>query len=387
MADNAPETSPVECKNVWQKWTGFLDKELTPEESARVQKHLDECSHCREFVDTQSQFNRLLRKSLIDEAQEMPEVLRVKVLSLLERKGYGQLTEEEEAASKESVLDAGKDRPSKSPGQAGHDHGHEHGTPGHVHDHEHGHSHSHGPSPATRAALAVMGVGLVLLFFMFFVQRGKNDSLSEKLAATEEKLEETRTAFKLSQDNLREMFEVVKGIKLAQDRLVKERDEEREKNKALQKKYDATVENYDKLSRAMTSIVNAGLAVQEGEKAMKPVPELEKKWRDMFPKIGDMPHRAGDMDPSLWDVTPIEGEDVLWVVFSKKGDPKSKFTLMTFTEKYMKEHFGELNGMAETVKDGKATITWQNSKDQKVYHALVSAGDLDTARRQREALK
>ena len=383
MADNAPETSPVECKNVWQKWTGFLDKELTPEESARVQKHLDECSHCREFVDTQSQFNRLLRKSLIDEAQEMPEVLRVKVLSLLERKGYGQLTEEEEAASKESVLDAGKDRPSKSPGQAGHDHGHEHGTPGHVHDHEHGHSHSHGPSPATRAALAVMGVGLVLLFFMFFVQRQKNEDLGSKVATLEKQVGEAQGKARET-DDLRVQLRDAKGERALLER---ERDEEREKNKALQKKYDATVENYDKLSRAMTSIVNAGLAVQEGEKAMKPVPELEKKWRDMFPKIGDMPHRAGDMDPSLWDVTPIEGEDVLWVVFSKKGDPKSKFTLMTFTEKYMKEHFGELNGMAETVKDGKATITWQNSKDQKVYHALVSAGDLDTARRQREALK
>lgn len=379
MADNAPETSPVECKNVWQKWTGFLDKELTPEESVRVQKHLDECSHCREFVDTQSQFNRLLRKSLIDEAQEMPEVLRVKVLSLLERKGYGQLTEEEEAASKESVLDAGKDRPSKSPGQAGH----EHGTPGHVHDHEHGHSHSHGPSPATRAALAVMGVGLVLLFFMFFVQRQKNEDLGSKVATLEKQVGEAQGKARET-DDLRVQLRDAKGERALLER---ERDEEREKNKALQKKYDATVENYDKLSRAMTSIVNAGLAVQEGEKAMKPVPELEKKWRDMFPKIGDMPHRAGDMDPSLWDVTPIEGEDVLWVVFSKKGDPKSKFTLMTFTEKYMKEHFGELNGMAETVKDGKATITWQNSKDQKVYHALVSAGDLDTARRQLEALK
>jgi mycothiol system anti-sigma-R factor len=383
MADSAPEKSPVECKNVWQKWTGFLDKELSPEESARVQKHLDECNHCREFVDTQSQFNRLLRKSLIEDAQEMPEVLRVKVLSLLERKGYGQLSAEEEEANKVSVMDPvharpaahGHDHPSKASGQAG--------EPGHVHDHDHGHSHSHGPSPATRAALAVLIVGVVLLLFMFVSQRKKTDDMSEKVATLEKQVSETQAKTK-ELDELRVQLRDAKGeAQLARN----ERDEERDKNKDLKKKYDETVVNYDKLTRAMTALVNAGHAVMEGDAAMKPVPELEKKWRDMFPKIGDMPHKAGDMDPSLWDVTAIEGEDVLWVVFSKKGDPKSKFTLMTFTEKYMKEKYGELKGMVETVKDGTATITWQNTKDQKVYHALVSAGDLNTARAQLEALK
>lgn len=377
MADNAPEKSPVECKNVWQKWTGFLDKELSPEESARVQKHLDECNHCREFVDTQSQFNRLLRKSLIEDAQEMPEVLRVKVLSLLERKSYGQLSEEEEEANKVSVMDPVHAH------KPAHAHGNDHGEPGHVHDHDHVHSHSHGPSPAMRAALAVLIVGVVLLLFMFVVQRKKTDDMAEKVATLEKQVSETQAKTK-ELDDLRLQLRDSKGERQL---AINERDEEREKNKALQKKYDTTVENYDKLTRAMAALVNAGHAVQEGDAEMKPVLELEKKWRDMFPKIGEMPHKAGDMDPSLWAVTAIEGEDVLWVVFSKKGDPKSKFTLMTFTEKYMKEKYGELKGMVETVKDGKATITWQNSKDQKVYHALVSAGDLNTARAQLEALK
>jgi Putative zinc-finger len=376
MAENEHPGHPAECRNVWQKWAGFLDKELSAEESARVQKHIDACGHCREFVETQTSFNRLMRKSLAVESQSLPENLRVKVLSLLERKSMGQLSEEDERAN----LASPTHEHAKS---HSHDHGHDHGEPGHVHDHSHGHTHSHGMSPASRALIAVMLVGLVLVGLMALSQRSRNQVLSDQVAGLEKQVSDAKSRDD-DMASLQRLLRDAKGERVLAER---ERDEEREKNKALQKKYDETVVNYDKLTRAMNALVNAGHAVMDGEATMKPVPELEKKWRDMFPQIGAMPHTAGDMDPSLWDVTPIEGEDVLWVVFSKKGDPKSKFTLMTFTEKYMREHYGELKGMAETVKDGKATITWQNTKDQKVYHALVSAGDLNTARAQLGALK
>lgn len=369
MAENEHPQHAAECRNVWQKWAGFLDKELSAEESARVQTHLDACGHCREFVETQTSFNRLLRKSLVAESQSLPENLRVKVLSLIERKSMGQLSEEDERAN----LASPAHEHAKS-------HSHTHGEPGHVHDHDHGHTHSHGMSPATRALFAVMLVGLVLVGFMALSERKKNEQLSDRIAGLESNSADFESIVAKREASEKESRDLA-------DKWFQKWREVNGENIALQKKYDETVVNYDKLTRAMNALVNAGHAVMDGEATMKPVPELEKKWRDMFPKVGDMPHKAGDMDPSLWDVSTIEGEDVLWVVFSKKGDPKSKFTLMTFTEKYMREHYGELKGMAETVRDGKATITWQNTKDQKVYHALVSAGDLNTARAQLEALK
>ncbi|MCC6151837.1 MAG: zf-HC2 domain-containing protein [Planctomycetes bacterium] len=421
MAGTEHSEHAAECRNLWQKWAGFLDKELSAEESARVQKHLDACGHCREFFETQSSFNRLLRKSLIAESQELPENLRVKVLSLLERKSMGQLSAEDERANMAAPAHGhgalhshAHDHPSSASGQAG--------EPGHVHDHDHGHTHSHGMSPATRALFAVMLVGLVLVGLLALTQRNRNQLLSEQLAGLEKQVgdakarEEDMAALqKLLRDAkgervlaererdeereknkaLQKKYDesVIAAEKLLRDakgeRVLaeRERDEEREKNKALQKKYDESVIAAEKLQKALTALVNAGSAVMKLPKDMKPVPELEKKWREMFPQIGEMPHRSGDMDPTLWDVSPIEGEDVLWVVFSKKGDPKTQFTLMTFSEKYVREHFGELKGMAETVKDGMTVCAWPNAKDSRVYHALISTADLKTTREQLQALK
>ncbi len=382
MAGTEHSEHAAECRNLWQKWAGFLDKELSAEESARVQKHLDACGHCREFFETQSSFNRLLRKSLIAESQELPENLRVKVLSLLERKSMGQLSAEDERANMAAPAHGhgalhshAHDHPSSASGQAG--------EPGHVHDHDHGHTHSHGMSPATRALFAVMLVGLVLVGLLALTQRNRNQLLSEQLAGLEKQVGDAKARDE-DMAALQKLLRDAKGERVLAER---ERDEEREKNKALQKKYDESVIAAEKLQKALTALVNAGSAVMKLPKDMKPVPELEKKWREMFPQIGEMPHRSGDMDPTLWDVSPIEGEDVLWVVFSKKGDPKTQFTLMTFSEKYVREHFGELKGMAETVKDGMTVCAWPNAKDSRVYHALISTADLNTTREQLQALK
>lgn len=373
MAENAHSEHPAECRNVWQKWGGYLDKELSVEESSRVQRHLDECGHCREFVETQTSFNRLLRKSLVAESEALPETLRVKVLSLLERKSEGLLSQDEERS-----LMSGSHR--------GHDHGHSHGhgEPGHVHDHSHPHSHSHGMSPTARALLAVLSVGLVLVALMALVQRNKNDVLTEKVATLEKQAVEAKSRdADLAQ--LRKLLNDAKGERTAAEM---ERDELRRENKELQRKYDESVVAAEKLQKALSALVNAGSAVMKLNDPMKPVPELEKKWRDMFPQIGDMPHKAGDMDPTLWDVTPIEGEDVLWVVFTKKGDPQTRFTLMTFTENYVRKHFGELKDMAETVKNGMTVCAWPNArKNSGVYHALISTSDLHTTREQLRSLK
>lgn len=382
MAGTEHSEHAAECRNLWQKWAGYLDKELSAEESARVQKHLDACGHCREFFETQSSFNRLLRKSLIAESQELPENLRVKVLSLLERKSMGQLSAEDERANMAAPAHGhgalhshAHDHPSSASGQAG--------EPGHVHDHDHGHTHSHGMSPATRALFAVMLVGLVLVGLLALTQRNRNQLLSEQVAGLEKQVGDAK-AREEDMAALQKLLRDAKGERVLAER---ERDEEREKNKALQKKYDESVIAAEKLQKALTALVNAGSAVMKLPKDMKPVPELEKKWREMFPQIGEMPHRSGDMDPTLWDVSPIEGEDVLWVVFSKKGDPRTQFTLMTFSEKYVREHFGELKGMAETVKDGMTVCAWPNPRDSRVYHALISTADLNTTREQLQALK
>lgn len=354
MAQEAHNHHPDECRNVWRQWAGFLDKELSAEESARVRTHLERCGHCREFVDSQAAFDRVLRNSLAAKAAAMPDALRSKVLAALEH--------------------------SKA-----HTHGHEHhhGEPGHVHDHSHPHIHSHGPNLATRAALAVLSVGLALALFLFFAQRGRNEVLNERVTALEAQMREAKGR----EGEAASLQKQLQQLKLDRATAEFERDEARRQSEEWRRKYDESVLMAEKLQRALSALVAASAAVMERDEAMKPVTELEKKWATMFPRIGAMPHKSGDMDPRLWDVTPIEGEDVLWVVFSKKGDPKSQFTLMTFTEAYLKRHFDGLAGMCETVKDGKTVLAWPNAKDAKVYHALISTADLKTAREQLQALR
>lgn len=372
MAHDVHNQHSDDCRTVWRRWAGFLDQELSAEESARVQKHLDICGHCREFVETQTSFNRLMRKSLAAESQTLPENLRVRVLSLLERKSMGQLSEEDEQANRAGQGHGGA-----------HAHAHDHGEPGHTHDHSHPHTHSHGQSPAARAAIAVLGVGLALALFMFFAQRGKNDVLSERVAALEAQARDAK-ARDAELAGVQKLLQQSKGDRVA---LELERDEARKQAEQWRHKYDESVLMAEKLQQALSALVAASAAVMAREDAMKPVAELESKWTAMFPQIGAMPHKSGDMDPRLWDVTPIEGEDVLWVVFSRKGDPEVQFTLMTFTEAYLKRHFDGLSGMCETVKDGKTVLAWPNAKDSKVYHALVSTADLKTAREQLQALR
>lgn len=125
MNEQTQNTSSIHggCREVWQKWSGFLDGELAPDEKARVAEHLKCCSHCNEYVNSQGSFNRLLTHTMVEHCcGSVSETLRVKVLTALE-KNFGPVAEAPLPPHKHS-----------------HSHDHDHH---HHHDHSHGHPHDH----------------------------------------------------------------------------------------------------------------------------------------------------------------------------------------------------------------------------------------------------
>jgi len=42
----------LKCKNVWEHISEFLDEQLTPEERAEIEKHLQNCEVCSAVLDS-----------------------------------------------------------------------------------------------------------------------------------------------------------------------------------------------------------------------------------------------------------------------------------------------------------------------------------------------
>ncbi|MCC6574192.1 MAG: zf-HC2 domain-containing protein [Planctomycetes bacterium] len=125
------------CREVWQKWSGFLDGELEPDEKERLAKHLEHCDHCNEYINSQSSFNRLLTHTMVEHCcGSVTESLRVKVVMALQ-KNFG-------GAPGQPVVQHAHDHshPSTGSGHGGHSHGHDHSHRDHHHHHDHEHEHA-----------------------------------------------------------------------------------------------------------------------------------------------------------------------------------------------------------------------------------------------------
>ncbi|AKE40721.1 anti sigma factor [Corynebacterium kutscheri] len=57
-----------ECVELRAYMFALLDQELTAEDCARLNEHVDNCPHCREMLEAESELRGLLRKCCCDPA-------------------------------------------------------------------------------------------------------------------------------------------------------------------------------------------------------------------------------------------------------------------------------------------------------------------------------
>jgi anti-sigma factor (TIGR02949 family) len=73
------------CEEAFRRIDDYLDRELSPEEMARVHEHLELCEGCaREFRFEESLLSGVKRKL---RQIDVPEGLQARLLSVLEREG------------------------------------------------------------------------------------------------------------------------------------------------------------------------------------------------------------------------------------------------------------------------------------------------------------
>lgn len=357
-----------ECLNVWHKWAGFLDNELDAAERARVVSHLAACGHCREYVDTQTRFNSMLRTGLQAGSPALPPGLRDKVLAAIEKKA---------ASTGHTHAD-------------GTTHSHSHGEPGHVHDH----MHSHGMSLASRAALAV-SLACLLVSVFFFASARQDPSEDPTLKAKLDGLE------KLLGDSRRDVDELRADLNKARDEkevALRTADAEAARAKAAETRARKSEAERDAAARdlqfiaylASIKLIGAARSVMSVDLGEKPLEVCFEKWKEMFPKAGKLPTvSVDDMKPVNWGVDPFKDYEVLWVVFGKPGDDKSKrFTLMSFRRALVEKEYGSIEGFKELMAGDMAVILWRNANpEEDCVHALLSGSDMETARAQLMGLK
>ncbi len=65
----------------------YLDRELTEAEVRQVERHLGDCPDCLTFFDFKKDVRKLVRRSIVAEAVEVPATLRASIESLRRRPG------------------------------------------------------------------------------------------------------------------------------------------------------------------------------------------------------------------------------------------------------------------------------------------------------------
>jgi anti-sigma factor (TIGR02949 family) len=70
-----------QCRDAIARLDEYLDRELTPEDRARLDKHLRICDHCTEEYDLRSRAQAILRLKLCGE--KCPEELKALIKDLL----------------------------------------------------------------------------------------------------------------------------------------------------------------------------------------------------------------------------------------------------------------------------------------------------------------
>lgn len=75
--------SPLNCREAFERLDDFLDRELTPEEAAEVEKHIAVCAHCaRDYTFEAAVLDGLKRR--LRRITAPPELLQ-RILGSLER--------------------------------------------------------------------------------------------------------------------------------------------------------------------------------------------------------------------------------------------------------------------------------------------------------------
>lgn len=78
----------LSCKEALQRLDDYLDRELTPEETRRVQRHLKLCRACATKFATEARFLEEMRGKL--ERLEVPSHLKNSISALLAQEQNGE---------------------------------------------------------------------------------------------------------------------------------------------------------------------------------------------------------------------------------------------------------------------------------------------------------
>ncbi len=72
-----------DCRETFVRLNDYLDRELSPAETALVEAHLDACAHCTEIFDYEGQLLQQIKAKLGQVS--VPDTLRSKVEAILKR--------------------------------------------------------------------------------------------------------------------------------------------------------------------------------------------------------------------------------------------------------------------------------------------------------------
>lgn len=76
----------LECKQVWEHISDYLDQELTPEVRAEIEKHLENCEVCSAILDST---RNVLILTADDRTYELPVGYSKRLHDRLERAIHG----------------------------------------------------------------------------------------------------------------------------------------------------------------------------------------------------------------------------------------------------------------------------------------------------------
>ena len=71
-----------DCNETLREIYLFLDGQLTEDDRAHIQQHLDDCSPCLEAFDFEAELRLVIKSRCVD---QVPEPLRARIAKALER--------------------------------------------------------------------------------------------------------------------------------------------------------------------------------------------------------------------------------------------------------------------------------------------------------------